>query len=73
MNKFFFATLLCFALFASCNKKCNCSEPWDENTIYQDGDVVSHNGSCWRAFAQGGGSNVEPGTSGGDIWEECDD
>jgi len=57
--------------FVSCNKQCNCQNNWDPNTTYTSGDLVFHNGICWRAFAQGGGSIVEPGTPGGDIWEEC--
>tara|TARA_Y100000385_G_scaffold283748_1_gene340478 strand:- start:183 stop:404 length:222 start_codon:yes stop_codon:yes gene_type:complete len=55
----------------SCNKKCDCQNNWDPNINYYSGDLVYHNGICWKAFAQGGGSIVEPGTTGGDIWKEC--
>ncbi len=67
---FLIAIISSFSL-NSCNKKCDCQNNWDSNITYYSSDLVYHNGKCWRAFAQGGGSIVEPGTNGGDIWEEC--
>lgn len=58
----------------SCYKKtknCFCHYDWDPNTTYYSGSLAKHNGNCWEANAQGGGSNVEPGTPGGEIWEWC--
>ena len=55
----------------SCNKKCDCQNNWDPNIVYHSDDLVNHNGKCCRVFSQGGGSIVERGTTGGDIWEEC--
>jgi len=72
MKKTFFLLFISLSMITiSCSKKCSCSNNWNPNTIYNSGDLVSHNGKCWEAFSQGGGSIVEPGTSGGDIWEEC--
>ncbi len=69
---FIFGLLLTFFL-SSCEKNCNCQQVWidDCSRIYQSGDLVEHNGKCYKAFAQGKACMVEPGTTEGDIWEIC--
>ncbi len=69
---FIFLSLLLF----SCTKEneCDCQQNWvdDCNLTYFPGDLVEHNGICYRAYAQGNACSVEPGTQQGDIWEVCD-
>ena len=72
MKKLLLLIAFSFSLvLVSCNKKCDCQNNWDPNITYYSGNLVLHNGIYWKAFTQGGGSIVEPGTSSGDIWEEC--
>ena len=59
-------------LLSSCQKKCDCTQNWDSSITYVNDDLVSHDGKCWVAVAQGRG--IEPGPwmqNGNDIWELC--
>ncbi len=75
MKNLLFVLALVFGIFTtSCNKKCNCNQSWDSTVTYYKNDLVSYNGQCWIAVAQGKG--IEPGPwlqNGNDIWEECTD
>jgi len=56
----------------SCGGSCDCSENWSAEDLYIKDDVVSYEGKCWTAVAQGRG--IVPGPwleNGNDIWEEC--
>ena len=58
----------------SCKKKCNCSQLYDSSIIYVSGNLVFHNGKCWKAVAQRKGIELEPWLqNGNDIWKECQD
>ena len=68
----FILTLVINIFIASCQKKCDCSQSWDSSLTYVKNDLVSYDGKCWEAVAQGRG--IEPGPwlqNGNDIWEEC--
>lgn len=65
---------LLFLVLISCNKEpeCNCVNDFDETITYVENDFVFHDGTCWRAEAQGRG--IEPGPwlqNGNDIWRAC--
>lgn len=67
-----FFTILIMTSY-SCTKKCDCTQSWtdDCNLIYYPGDLVKHNGVCYKAFGQGKACAVEPGTNEDDIWNVC--
>lgn len=67
-----FFILLTLSLY-SCEKECDCQQNWvnDCNLTYYPGNLVKHNGVCYKAFAQGTACMVEPGTQMGDIWGIC--
>lgn len=65
-------SLFSLSLLYSCNKDCNCTSSWSSTQTYSKGDLVSWNGTCYKAVAQGRG--IEPGPwmqNGNDIWEVC--
>jgi len=72
MNKLIIISLSIFSL-QSCKKDCNCQLDWvnDCNLTYYPGDLIKHNGVCYKAFGQGTACMLEPGTTQGDIWEVC--
>jgi hypothetical protein len=76
MKKLIFMSFGIVILTISACKKndCDCSETWvdDCDLTYYPGDLISHEGVCYSAYAQGKACAVEPGTSEGDIWEVCD-
>ena len=73
MRNGFFTLILVICIFIiSCEKKCDCNQSWDSSLTYVKNDLVSYDGKCWKAVAQGRG--IEPGPwlqNGNDIWEEC--
>ena len=73
MRKVLFILPLVISIFiTSCQKKCDCSQSWESSLTYVKNDLVSYDGKCWKAVAQGRG--IEPGPwlqNGNDIWEEC--
>ena len=72
--KTLFIALLFVGSVSSCQKKCECTENWDSSTTYIKNDMVSYDGKCWKATAQGRG--IVPGPwlqNGNDIWEICND
>ncbi len=74
IKKVLIVLLIFTALFTSCNNDCNCSEDWEEDTLYFTDDLVFHNDTCW--ICRGGGRRIEPGPflqNGNDIWFECED
>jgi len=75
MRSILFVLIIVISIFtASCQKKCDCTQSWDSSFTYVKNDLVSYDGTCWKAAAQGRG--IEPGPwlqNGNDIWEECQD
>ena len=73
MRKLLFILSIVVSTFnTSCQKDCACSESWDSNLTYVKNELVSYNGKCWIASAQGRGIETGPWLqNGNDIWEEC--
>lgn len=71
--------LLLSGVMTQCTKEkdrtpCSCSQNYDSTITYVTNDMVSYNGTCWYAVAQGRG--ITPGPwmmNGNDIWKECSD